>query len=210
MDMRTLLEKMWKFSGEEVGQKPGDQVRGTEKAKKTKGNKHPFQGRLVGGGESAEPKGNMLGELSQIAKDTVLERSLAERWAQFKEEAFKDTADNRPARKGSREEKVGRRGHKPQERYKKVKEADTNPLAVDQTELRKAMAATTQLKAATGTTAPAPNLAKALDAASQGKPVNATDAKTIEPMMDIINKAATDPKLANQFKSLAQQSKLIK
>jgi hypothetical protein len=29
-------------------QKPGDQVRGTEKARK-RGNKHPFQGRLVGG-----------------------------------------------------------------------------------------------------------------------------------------------------------------
>lgn len=209
--MRTLLEKMWKFSGEEAGQKPGDQVRGTEKAKTKKSGEHPFKGRLVGGGESAEPTGNMLGELDQLAKDTVLERSLAERWAAFKEEAFKDTKDNRPARKGSREDRVGKRGHKPQERYKKIKETDTtNPLALDPTELKKAMAATTQLKAATGTTAPAPNLAKALDAASQGKPIDATNAKVLEPMMDIVNKAATDPKLANQFKALAQQSKLIK
>lgn len=36
------------FAGEKVGQKAGDQVRGTEKARKSK-RKHPFQGRLVGG-----------------------------------------------------------------------------------------------------------------------------------------------------------------
>lgn len=200
MDMRTLLEKMWKFSGDEVGQKPGDQVRGTDKAKKSKD--HPFKGRLVGAAESAEPADNLLSELDQIAKDTVLERSLAERWAQFKEEAFKDTEERRPGRKSDRPN----RGHKPQERYKKIKETD-NPLAADPVELKKAMAATTQLKSITGTSAPAPNLAKALDAASQGKPVNATDAKVLEPMMDIVSKAATDPKLANQFKTLAQQAK---
>jgi len=37
-----------KFAGEYVGQKPGDQVRGTELAKKNK-KQHPFKGRLVGG-----------------------------------------------------------------------------------------------------------------------------------------------------------------
>lgn len=36
------------FAGEKAGQKPGDQVRGTEKAHKSK-RKHPFQGKLVGG-----------------------------------------------------------------------------------------------------------------------------------------------------------------
>jgi hypothetical protein len=51
-DMRTLLESMNKFAGQEVGQKPGDQVRGTEKAKPSKKG-HPFKGRLVGG-ESAD------------------------------------------------------------------------------------------------------------------------------------------------------------
>jgi hypothetical protein len=35
-DMRTLLESMNKFAGQAVGQKPGDQVRGTEKAKPSK------------------------------------------------------------------------------------------------------------------------------------------------------------------------------
>ena len=37
------------FAGEKVGQKPGDQVRGTERAKKSK-KQHPFKGRLVGDG----------------------------------------------------------------------------------------------------------------------------------------------------------------
>lgn len=49
-DMRTLLESMHKFSGQSVGQKPGDQVRGNEPMPKKGGRKkHPFQGRLVGG-----------------------------------------------------------------------------------------------------------------------------------------------------------------
>lgn len=49
-DMRKLLESMTKFAGEPE-QKPGDQVRGTDKAKK--GSKqHPFHGRLVGANES--------------------------------------------------------------------------------------------------------------------------------------------------------------
>lgn len=51
-NMRTLLESMNKFAGQAAGQKPGDQVRGTEKAKPSKAG-HPFKGRLVGG-ESAD------------------------------------------------------------------------------------------------------------------------------------------------------------
>lgn len=47
-DMRKLLESMDKFAGE-PGQKPGDQVRGTDKPKKS-GKKHGFDGRLVGEG----------------------------------------------------------------------------------------------------------------------------------------------------------------
>jgi len=70
-----------------------------------------------------------------------------------------------------------------------------------------AMTATTAIKSATGSSAPTVNLAKALDNASQGKAIAGPDAKALEPVMDIINKAATDPKLANQFKTLAQQAK---
>ena len=48
-DMRKLLESVTKFSFANPKQKPGDQVRGTDKAKKNTNGKHPFQGRLVGG-----------------------------------------------------------------------------------------------------------------------------------------------------------------
>lgn len=73
----------------------------------------------------------------------------------------------------------------------------------------KQIAATNQalsaIKAGTGSTAPTTNIAKALDAASQGKPVNQTDMKALEPMMKDIATVAQDPKLAGQFKTLAQQ-----
>jgi hypothetical protein len=45
---RATAEGTMKFAGELVGQKPGDQVRGRETAKKSK-KEHPFKGRLVGG-----------------------------------------------------------------------------------------------------------------------------------------------------------------
>jgi hypothetical protein len=53
MDFKKLLEAMDTFAGERVGQRPGDQVRGTDKAT-TKGDKHPFLKRLVG--DSKKPK----------------------------------------------------------------------------------------------------------------------------------------------------------
>jgi hypothetical protein len=53
-NMRDLLEKMT-FAGQAAGQKPGDQVRGSEPMpKKGGGKKHPYAGRLVGGDESFE------------------------------------------------------------------------------------------------------------------------------------------------------------
>lgn len=73
----------------------------------------------------------------------------------------------------------------------------------------KQMAATNQalqtIKAGTQSTAPTDTIAKALDAASQGKPVNQTDMKALEPMMKDMATVAQDPKLAGQFKTLAQQ-----
>jgi len=46
---QKVKEETMAFAGEKVGQKAGDQVRGIEKAKPSK-KKHPFAGRLVGGG----------------------------------------------------------------------------------------------------------------------------------------------------------------
>ena len=73
MDIKKLLEAMDKFAGEEVGQKPGDQVRGTEKAAPNKG-KHPFLKRLVG-------------ELKQPKSAYKYEQELSEAWLDFKETA---------------------------------------------------------------------------------------------------------------------------
>lgn len=54
-NMRDLLESMNKFAGQAVGQKPGDQVRGSEPMpKKGGGKKHPYAGRLVGDGGTSE------------------------------------------------------------------------------------------------------------------------------------------------------------
>lgn len=113
--MKSLLEKMMKFAGE-PDQTAGDQVRSSEKVKKS-GKDHPFKGRLVG--DSIEPQTNMLEELSQESKDKNIEWALSEAWAEFKEAAFKDTAEKRTTRKGSRPS----RGHEPVARYKKVEEA---------------------------------------------------------------------------------------
>jgi len=70
---------------------------------------------------------------------------------------------------------------------------------------KKVAQATTTLKSATQSSASNLGLAKALDAASQGKPVTATDMKALEPMMDVLQKTGTDPQLANQFKQLVQK-----
>lgn len=45
---KTKITEGTEFAGEKAGQKPGDQVRSTERAKKSK-KQHPFKGRLVGG-----------------------------------------------------------------------------------------------------------------------------------------------------------------
>jgi hypothetical protein len=73
MNFKKLLEAMDEFAGEKVGQRPGDQVRGTEKAKPNKG-KHPFLKRLVG-------------ELNQPKSVHKYEQELSEAWLEFKEAA---------------------------------------------------------------------------------------------------------------------------
>jgi hypothetical protein len=73
MDFKKLLEAMDTFAGEKAGQKPGDQVRGTEKAAPNKG-KHPFLKRLVG-------------ELKQPKSVHKYEQELSEAWLEFKETA---------------------------------------------------------------------------------------------------------------------------
>lgn len=86
-DMRHLLEKMNKFAGEKVGQKPGDQVRGSEPMPRKGTKKHPYAGRLVGANESSE---NFLKELTTVINSDPVKRDLFKEWAEFKE-GFGDT-----------------------------------------------------------------------------------------------------------------------
>jgi hypothetical protein len=83
-DIKNLLEKMDQFAGQAVGQKPGDQVRGIERAK-TGGKDHPFKGRLVGASEST---GSLLRELEQELNkpEAEVKRDLFREFAEFKQE----------------------------------------------------------------------------------------------------------------------------
>jgi hypothetical protein len=100
MDMKKLLEAVTKFSGEEVGQKSGDQWRGTDKG--TPGKK------LVGD--------SIIKDLSKGATPKTKEQELAEEWAMFSEEDL-GTHPKRAGRKSDRHA----RGHEPKPRYTTVK-----------------------------------------------------------------------------------------
>ena len=100
MDIKQLLEKMEEFAGQAVGQKSGDQWRGTDKG--TPGKK------LVGD--------SIIKDLSKGLTPKTKEQELAEEWATFSEENI-GTHPKRPRRTSDRHA----RGHEPQARYKTVK-----------------------------------------------------------------------------------------
>ena len=114
MDIKQLLEKMEEFAGEKVGQKSGDQWRGTDKG--TPGKK------LVGD--------SIIKDLSKGPTPKTKEQELAEEWATFSEENI-GTHPKRPARKNARHA----RGHEPQPRYKTVK-ADESAMGDKDIELQ--------------------------------------------------------------------------
>jgi hypothetical protein len=105
MDIKQLIEKMDQFAGQAVGQKPGEQWRGTDKS--TPGKK------LVGGDEQQE---SILKDLSKGKNGKSKEQELAEEWAAFSEENI-GTHPKRAGRKSDRHP----RGHEPHPRYKTVK-----------------------------------------------------------------------------------------
>ena len=72
-----LHEAGYPFAGQSVGQKPGDQVRGTEKATKKASGEHPFKGRLVGASESIENE-------CDTSTMSPLEQKLRARWESTK------------------------------------------------------------------------------------------------------------------------------
>jgi hypothetical protein len=83
-DMKKLLESVTKFAGEPA-QQPGDQVRGHEKATPRKDGKHPFAGRLVGGGAA-----------EGVAEDEDLEESLMQEYKYYVKEQTPPTANTAP------------------------------------------------------------------------------------------------------------------
>lgn len=90
-NIRNLLEKMDQFAGQAVGQKPGDQVRGTDKATRKKSGEHPFKGRLVGASESA---GSLLRELQQELNkpEATVRRDLFREFAEYQQGVTEEDA----------------------------------------------------------------------------------------------------------------------
>ena len=115
MDIKQLLEKMDQFAGQAVGQKPGDQWKGTDSA--------PPGKKLVGD--------SILKDLSKGPKAKSKEQELAEEFQAFLEAEFKDTVDKRPSRKGARHS----RGHEPKSGYKTIK-ADESAMSEKDIELQ--------------------------------------------------------------------------
>jgi len=114
MDIKQLLEKMEEFAGEKVGQKSGEQWKGTDKG--TPGKK------LVGD--------SIIKDLSKGPTPKTREQELAEEWATFSEENI-GTHPKRPRRSSDRH----LRGHEPQPRYKTIK-ADESAMGDKDIELQ--------------------------------------------------------------------------
>ena len=115
MDIKILLEKIDQFAGQAVGQKPGDQWRGSDKT--------PPGKKLVGD--------SILKDLSKGPRAKTKAEELAEEYQAFLEAEFKDTVEKRPGRKNARPA----RGHAPQPRYKTVK-ADEGAMSEKDIELQ--------------------------------------------------------------------------
>ena len=77
-----------------------------------------------------------------------------------------------------------------------------SPTSTSTDDMKKAMAAASALKSATGTAQSAPALMKAMDTISQGKPASSTDMMTAQNTLQDINTAFKEPELANALKPI--------
>ena len=107
MDMKKLLETVTKFAGQAVGQKPGEQWKGTDSA--------PPGKKLVGD--------SILKDLSKGPKAKTLEEELAEAFGQFNEDDL-GVEEKRPGRTSDRPSREYTKNGKPSKRYTKIKEND--------------------------------------------------------------------------------------
>jgi hypothetical protein len=82
---------------------------------------------------------------------------------------------------------------------------NANPVA-NPDAIKKATAAISALKSVTQSSAPPANIAKGLDAASQGTQVSGTDMKAIEKTMKDVKTISQNPELMNQMKPVLQKA----
>ena len=176
-------------------------------------------------------------DIHNLVKERAKEKELEEAYQSFLQQLEEEdlgVAPKRPGRKGSRPSREYTKKGQPSKRYNYEKTDEDmagvgaaaqkpgQPLDIskmtpqqkqelvkqmDPNAAKKAMAATTQLKTATGSTASAPDLMRALDSASQGKAVGPKEMTALKPVMGLVKQVSSDPKLAAQLKSLASQAK---
>ncbi len=177
-----------KFKFANPKQRPGDQVRGTERAVKKKSGEHPFKGRLVGAAESVEEEKTRLdpkcwkGYKKQGTKVKGGVRvnncvPVEEEWESFIE-AF--GADN-PSQQNQTPQEKAKELATTQQSLNKLKSAGANITNVQQ-------AAQTVLK-------------------PEDKPMNPTDMKQLSGWGKDVEQIIDDPALANQLAALIQKSK---
>ena len=185
MDFKKLLEAMDTFAGERVGQKPGDQVRGTDVAKPNKG-KHPFLKRLVG-------------ELKQPKSVYRHEQELSEAWLEFKETA--PVPGQPAAAPGATAAPAAGAVAKPATPVKPGQPAPLDP---------KVAAAIKTSATAIKQVAPNANpaqLAKAAASIESGAAPSTTDKNAIATSLaDPLANIMQNPQMANQFKAMIDKA----
>ena len=188
MDFKKLLEAMDKFAGEEVGQKPGDQVRGTEKAAPNKG-KHPFLKRLVG-------------ELKQPKSTHKYEQELSEAWLEFKEAA--PVPGQPAAAPGATPAPAAGAVAKPAAPTTPVKPGQ--PVPLDPKTQAAIKTSATAIKQAAPMANPA-QLAKAAASIESGVAPSTTDKNAIATSLaDPLANIMQNPQMANQFKEMIKKA----
>ena len=206
-DIKRLLEAMDSMSSAE------SHPRGPKFTGYWKGTDKGTPGTKMVGGES------VLKDLGRgPSKDRNVEKELQEMWASFQEDNF-GTHPKRPARKGTREDKVGPRGHKEIPRYKKVKEATppgvtapgtTPPTAGGQPPVNpQDAAALKQSLAKLKTSVPGLDVTKAattMGKADTGTQLNPQDQKVVSTMAPQIANVMKNPQMAGQLKMMIDKA----
>jgi len=185
MDFKKLLEAMDTFAGERVGQKPGDQVRGTDVAKPNKG-KHPFLKRLVG-------------ELKQPKSVYRHEQELSEAWLEFKETA--PVPGQPAAAPGATAAPAAGAVAKPATPVK-----PGQPVPLDPKVAAAIKTSATAIKQVAPNANPA-QLAKAAASIESGAAPSTTDKNAIATSLaDPLANIMQNPQMANQFKAMIDKA----